>query len=87
MTNNEHQFEKSIQLLKQLLKKSKARVQRLELTTGFAAKARSEASIRLEARMSRLDAAMAALAEAQAHADQRLSALINFLRERRKGMS
>ncbi len=69
-------LEESFQLLVQLAQITDTRLDRLESTT-----------VTIESTTSTLEANMAALAAAQAHADQRLSALIDIVREGRNGKS
>jgi septal ring factor EnvC (AmiA/AmiB activator) len=69
-------LEESFQLLVQLAQSTDTRLDRLETT-----------NTTLETNMAALEANMATLAEAQAHADDRLSALIDIVREGRNGES
>lgn len=71
-----NRLEESFQLLVQLAQTSDSRVDRLESNM-----------VNLESNMVRLESNMAALAIAQAHTDQRLSALIDIVREDRNGKS
>jgi len=67
-------LEESFQLLVQLAQITDTRLDRLESTT-----------VTIESTTSTLESNMAALAAAQTHADQRLSALIDIVREGRNG--
>jgi len=69
-------LEESFQVLVQLAQTTDARLDNPENRTGI-----------LESNHAKLEASMAALADAQAHADQRLSALIDIVMERRNGKS
>ncbi len=69
-------LEESFQLLVQLAQITDTRLDRLESTT-----------VTIESTTSTLESNMAALAAAQAHADQRLSALIDIVREGQNGKS
>jgi ABC-type transporter Mla subunit MlaD len=69
-------LEEAFQLVAQLAQATETRLERLETS-----------STNLEARTSNLDARMEELAAAQAHADERLSALIDIVREDRNGKS
>jgi phage shock protein A len=69
-------WEESFQLLVQLAQTTDIRLERLESTT-----------FTLESTTSTLGSNMAALAAAQAHTDERLSALIDIVREGRNGKS
>jgi hypothetical protein len=69
-------LEESFQLLVELAQTTDTRLDRLESTT-----------VTMESTTSALESNMAALAAAQAHADQRLSALIDIVREGRNGKS
>jgi len=69
-------LEESFQLLVQLAQITDTRLDRLESTT-----------VTIESTTSTLESNMAALAAAQTHADQRLSALIDIVREGRNGKS
>jgi septal ring factor EnvC (AmiA/AmiB activator) len=69
-------LEESFQLLVQLAQTTDARLDRLESTTFV-----------LESTTSTLESNMAALAAAQTHTDERLSALIDIVREGRNGKS
>ncbi|MBV9211704.1 MAG: hypothetical protein JOZ52_13780 [Acidobacteria bacterium] len=66
-------LEESFQLLVQLAQSTDERLENLE--------AHMPALEKLETRMPTLEANMAALAAAQAHADERLSALIDIVRD------
>jgi hypothetical protein len=69
-------LEESFQLLVQLAQTTDIRLDRLESTT-----------FTLESTTSTLESNMAALAAAQTHTDERLSALIDIVREGRNGKS
>ena len=69
-------LEESFQLLVQLAQTTDIRLDRLESTT-----------LTLESTTSTLESNMAALAAAQTHTDERLSALIDIVREGRNGKS
>src|SRR6266404_9281812 len=69
-------LEESFQLLVQLTQTTDIRLDRLESTT-----------FTLESNMPALESNMAALAAAQTHTDERLSALIDIVREGRNGKS
>ena len=71
-----NRLEESFQLLVRLAENTDTRLDRLE--SGATA---------LEANVSALEANMAALAAAQTHTDERLSALIDIVREGRNGES
>jgi uncharacterized phage infection (PIP) family protein YhgE len=67
-------LEDSFQLLVQLAQSTDTRLDTLESNTAI-----------LESNMATLESNMATLAESQAHADERLSALIDIVREGRNG--
>ncbi len=69
-------LEESFQLLVQLAQTTDIRLDRLESTTDT-----------LESTTDTLESNMAALAAAQAHTDEKLSALIDIVREGRNGKS
>ena len=69
-------LEESFQLLVQLAQTTETRLDRLESTT-----------FTLESTTSTLESNMAALAAAQTHTDERLSALLDIVRENRNGKS
>ena len=69
-------LEESFQLLVQLAQTTDTRLDRLESTT-----------FTLESTTSTLESNMAALAAAQTHTDERLSALVDIVREGRNGKS
>ena len=76
-------LEDSFQLLVQLAETTDTRLDTLESNT---VKLESN-TVKLEANMVKLEANMAVLAETQAHSDERLSALIDIVREGRNGKS
>lgn len=84
------QFAASIQKLEEERTRDNGRVARLEdsfqILVQLAQITESRLD-RLESTSSKLESNMAALAEAQAHTDERLSALIDIVREDRNGKS
>jgi septal ring factor EnvC (AmiA/AmiB activator) len=71
-----NRLEESFQLLVRLAENTDTRLDRLDSGTSA-----------LESNMAALEANMAALAAAQTHTDERLSALIDIVREGRNGAS
>ena len=76
-------LEESFQLLVRLAENSDLRMDRIESTTT----ALESTTTPLESTTSALAANMAALAAAQTHTDERLTALIDIVREERNGTS
>lgn len=76
-------LEEAFQLVAQLAQATETRLDRLETSSTNL----ETSSSNLEIRTSNLDARMEELAAAQAHADERLSALIDIVREDRNGKS
>lgn len=83
-------LEESFQLLVRLAENSDLRMDRLESTTSVLESttiALASTTTALESTTTALASNMAALAAAQAHADERLTALIDIVREGRNGIS